>query len=60
MIDILELVQLFAAHPQVSAFCDLLTQKKIENIFVQGLKGSSASVVLAAVNQKRASHYICV
>jgi len=60
VIDILELVQLFAAHPQVSAFCDLLTQKKIENIFVQGLKGSSASVVLAAVNQKRASHYICV
>lgn len=60
MINIVELVQLFAAHPQVSAFCDLLNQKEIENIFVSGLKGSSASVVLAAVNQKRVGHYICV
>jgi len=60
VINILELVQLFAVHPQVSAFCDLLNQKKIENIFVPGLKGSSASVVLAALNQKRAGHYICV
>lgn len=57
---IAELLEVFAAHKQLSALKDLLDKKTIRNILIQGLHGSALSLMLASLFQKRSKGYLCV
>ncbi len=59
--DVKELLRIFAAHPQITALNTLLKdEKERNNIFLKGLNGSGAAMVIASLFSKRAGSYVCV
>ena len=59
--DVKELLRIFAAHPQITALNTLLKDEKEQNnIFLKGLNGSGAAMVIASLFSKRAGSYVCV
>ncbi len=59
--DVKELLRIFAAHPQITALNTLLkNEKERNNIFLKGLNGSGAAMVIASLFSKRAGSYVCV
>lgn len=58
--DIQELLNLYASHPQISALISVLERGKERNLFVKGLSGSCAAMVIAALFLKGGKHFVCV
>ncbi len=58
--DIQELLNLYASHPQISALISVLERGKERNLFVKGLSGSCAAMVIAALFLKEGKHFVCV
>ena len=58
--EVQELLKIFAAHPQVSALDTLLNGNTSNNIFLKGLNGSGAAMMIASLFLKRRGSYVCV
>ena len=58
--DVQELLKIFAAHPQITALESLLNGKEPSNIFLKGLNGSGAAMVIASLFSKRRGSCLCV
>ncbi len=58
--DVQELLKIFAAHPQITALESLLNGQESSNIFLKGLNGSGAAMVIASLFSKRRGNYVCV
>jgi len=55
-----ELLDLYAAHPQVSALHNLLQNGSTSNIFLKGLNGSAAAMTIASLFSKRDNNFVCI
>lgn len=58
--DVKNLLELYAAHPEVTALGSLLKDKSSRNIYLKGLNGSSAAMTLASLFSKRRGTYVCI
>ena len=58
--EIEELVNIYAAHPIVTAADALLRDDKVRDIFWKGLNGSGAALVIASLLKRRGGRYVCV
>lgn len=60
IIKIQDLLRLYAAHPQISALENLLSNESPRNIFLQGLSGSGTAMTIASLLTKREGGYLCI
>ena len=60
LMEVQELLKIFAAHPQITALDTLLNGNTSNNIFVKGLNGSGAAMIIASLFLKRRGSYVCV
>ncbi|WP_289004794.1 transcription-repair coupling factor [Parabacteroides sp.] len=58
--EVQELLKIFAAHPQITALDTLLNGNTSNNIFLKGLNGSGAAMMIASLFLKRRGSYVCV
>ncbi|MDB8904373.1 transcription-repair coupling factor [Parabacteroides merdae] len=58
--EVQDLLKQYAAHPQVAALNTLLKNKTSRNIFLKGLNGSGAAMIIASLFSKRRGSYVCV
>ena len=58
--EVQELLKIFAAHPQITALDTLLNGNTSNNIFLKGLNGSGAAMMIASLFLKRRGSYMCV
>lgn len=58
--EVQELLKIFAAHPQITALDSLLNGNTSNNIFLKGLNGSGAAMMIASLFSKRRGSYVCV
>lgn len=58
--EVQELLKIFAAHPQITALDTLLNGNTSNNIFLKGLNGSGAAMIIASLFLKRRGSYVCV
>ncbi|MGM9760752.1 MAG: transcription-repair coupling factor, partial [Parabacteroides sp.] len=58
--DIKDLLKLYAAHPQVTALKSLLAQDQASNLFVSGLDGSGAALVMASLFTRGGGSFMCL
>lgn len=59
-LEVQDLLKQYAAHPQVAALNTLLKNKTSRNIFLKGLNGSGAAMIIASLFSKRRGSYVCV
>lgn len=59
-LEISDLLNTYASHKHISALAGLFEKNDVRNIFLQGLSGSSVSMVVASLFEKRRRGYICV
>lgn len=59
-LEISDLLNIYAGHTYVSALAGLFEKNDVQNIFLQGLSGSSVSLVVASLFGKRRRGYVCV
>ena len=59
-LEVQDLLRQYAAHPQVAALNTLLKNKTSRNIFLKGLNGSGAAMIIASLFSKRRGSYVCV
>ena len=59
-LKIADLLEVYAAHKQLSALTKLLEKKNIQNILLQGLHGSALAMTVASLFTKRKQGYLCV
>jgi transcription-repair coupling factor (superfamily II helicase) len=59
-LDIEDLLTLYSAHPQRKALSEALKDRSARNIFLAGLKGSSAAMTIASLFFKDKGQYLCV
>lgn len=59
-LEVQDLLKQYAAHPQVAALNTLLKNKTSRNIFLKGLNGSGAAMIIASLFSKRRGSYMCV
>jgi transcription-repair coupling factor (superfamily II helicase) len=59
-LDIKELLKLYATHPQTEALSAVLKDHSLRNIFLKGLKGSSAAMTIASLFFKSKGQYLCI
>lgn len=55
-----ELLNLYAAHPQVSGLHTLLREGSPRNIFLKGLNGSGAAMVIASLFLRKENSFVCI
>lgn len=55
-----ELLELYAAHPQVSALHTLIHNESAQNIFLKGLNGSAAAMTIASLFTKKGNSFVCI
>ena len=60
LMEVQELLKIFAAHPQITALDTLLNGNTSNNIFLKGLNGSGAAMIIASLFLKRRGSYVCV
>ena len=60
LMEVQELLKIFAAHPQITALDTLLNGNTSNNIFLKGLNGSGAAMMIASLFLKRRGSYVCV
>ncbi len=60
LLEVQELLKIFAAHPQITALDTLLNDNTSNNIFLKGLNGSGAAMTIASLFLKRRGSYVCV
>ncbi|OAV69486.1 Transcription-repair-coupling factor [Bacteroidales bacterium Barb4] len=60
ILEIKELLNLYAAHPQVKALCRLLEDEAAQDVFVKGLTGSGGAVTTAALFMRSGYSFVCV
>lgn len=58
--DVQELLKIYASHPQVAALDTLLKDNTSRNLFLKGLNGSGAAMMIASLFLKRRGSYVCV
>ncbi|MEG1748481.1 MAG: transcription-repair coupling factor [Tannerellaceae bacterium] len=58
--EVQELLEVYAAHPEVAALNALLRENKLRNIFLKGLNGSGAALTIASLFHKGKGNYLCV
>ena len=58
--EVQELLKIFGAHPQITALDALLNDNTSNNIFLKGLNGSGAAMMIASLFLKRRGSYVCV
>ena len=58
--DIRHLTALYAKHQSLAALKKVIQDKKIKNIFAQGLHGSSAAFALFSLFEKGQNKFLCV
>ncbi len=59
--EIEELLNLYAAHPQISALASVLQpERKMRNLAAKGLSGSSAAMVIASLFSKKGGRFVCI
>ncbi|MDL2282076.1 transcription-repair coupling factor [Parabacteroides sp. OttesenSCG-928-G06] len=58
--EIHELLNLYGAHPQISACHSLLQQESSRNIFLKGLNGSGAAMVMASLFSRKNNRFVCI
>ena len=59
-LEVQELLNIYAAHPQVTALNNLLRNDTSCNIFLKGLNGSGAAMIIASLFTKRGESYLCI
>lgn len=58
--NVADLSKEYAGHPQLAALSGLLEEKNTRNLFLRGLNGSAAAMVLATLFAGRPKGYVCV
>lgn len=58
--EIQELLKIYADHPQVAAITKLLQEDKCRNLYLKGLSGSGAAMMIASLFTKRSDSYVCI
>lgn len=58
--EVQNLLNIYAAHPQVKALDSLLDNDTSNNLFLKGLNGSGAAITIASLFMKRGGCYVCV
>ncbi|MDR1918916.1 MAG: transcription-repair coupling factor [Tannerellaceae bacterium] len=59
--DIQDLLKLYTAHPLIGALSAVLKDPSVrKNIFLKGLKGSGAAMVMAALFRREKGQYVCI
>lgn len=58
--EVKNLLELFAAHPEVTALNGLLNENTYRNLFIKGLNGSGAAMMIASLFEKRRGSYVCL
>jgi transcription-repair coupling factor (superfamily II helicase) len=58
--DIRELLQLYAGHPQVVALNVVLEGDAPQGVFLKGLHGSGAAVVVASLFERSKGQFVCL
>lgn len=59
-VEVKDLLELFTAHPEVTALNSLLANKDCRNMFLKGLNGSAAAMTIASLFSKRRGTYVCI
>lgn len=59
-LDVQDLLNIYAAHPQIGALETLLKGNTSRNIFLKGLNGSGAAMTIASLFIKRRGSYLCM
>jgi transcription-repair coupling factor (superfamily II helicase) len=59
-LNIEDLLKLYAAHPQREALSAVLKNHSVRNIFLKGLKGSGAAMIIASLFFKDRGQYLCI
>ena len=60
ILNIEDLLKLYSAHPQRKALSAALKDPSARNIFLEGLKGSSAAMLAASLFFKDKGQYLCI
>ncbi|MDR2627325.1 MAG: transcription-repair coupling factor [Dysgonamonadaceae bacterium] len=58
--EINKLLELYALHPNIKAAMTLLEEKRLKNIFLSGLSGSSGSFVTASLFGQTGKFFLCI
>lgn len=59
-LEVQDLLKQYVAHPQVAALNTLLESKTSRNIFLKGLSGSGAAMIIASLFFKKRGNYVCI
>jgi transcription-repair coupling factor (superfamily II helicase) len=59
-LEIKEILDIYAAHPQISVLGKLLDEKTPKDLLLEGLSGSGAALTAAALFTRRKAPYVCV
>jgi transcription-repair coupling factor (mfd) len=60
ILEVQELLNLYAKHPEISALDVLLKKDTVKNVFLKGLNGSGAAITIASLFTKSRGSYVCV
>ncbi len=58
--EVKNLLDSYAAHPEIAALSSLLKEKTYRNIFLKGLNGSGAAMTIASLFLKKRGSYVCI
>lgn len=60
VLEIKELLTIYAAHPQIAASEALLTNNTSRNIFLKGLSGSAGAMAISSLFTRKKGSFICI